>query len=251
VKVLIQFERQFEFFLTKDKAGNRFEYVLTRKASVKDIIESFGVPHTEIGRIYFNQQAIDFSYILSSEGVLRVYAIPVPFNVFNPSVLRPDPITHMTFVADVNVIRLGRLLILLGFDVAYSSFYSDSEIADIAEAENRIVLSRDTDLLKRKKIVFAKRVKADLPYDQLVEVVDFFGLHNLISFFSRCTTCNVKLLAVAKKDVIHLLEPKTKQYFDTFFQCPLCNSVFWRGSHYDNIQKKMASIGVSTDLNGR
>jgi uncharacterized protein with PIN domain len=102
-----------------------------------------------------------------------------------------------------------------------------------------------TDLLKRRKIVFAKRIKANLPYDQLIEIIFFFGLQKLISFFSRCTACNIKLVAIAKKDVIHLLEPKTKQYFDTFFQCPLCKSVFWKGSHYDNIQKKMSSLGIS------
>ncbi len=63
---------------------------------------------------------------------------------------------------------------MLGFDASYSSSYSDSEIADIAETERRIVLTRDTDLLKRKKIVFAKRIKANLPYDQLIEIIIFF-----------------------------------------------------------------------------
>ena len=245
MKIFIQFERQFDFFLTNDKNGNRFEYFLNRKESVKDIIEYLGVPHKEVGRIDFNNQEINFSYIPLSQGVLHVHAILPPFAVLSPSVLRPMPLNTMKFIADINVIRLGRLLIMLGFDVSYSSLYSDSEIADIAETECRIVLTRDTDLLKRRKIVFAKRIQANLPYDQLIETIIFFGLQKLISFFSRCTGCNVKLVAIAKKDVIHLLEPKTKQYFDTFFQCPLCKSVFWKGSHYDNIQKKISSLGIS------
>ncbi|WP_299983347.1 Mut7-C RNAse domain-containing protein [Desulfobacula sp.] len=242
MKIFIQLERQFDFFLTNDKNGNRFEYFLSRKASVKDIIESLGVPHTEVGRIDFNDQEVDFSYIPLSQGVLHVHAIHPPFTVLSPSVLRPIPLNSMKFIADVNVIKLGRLLILLGFDVNYSSFYSDIEIADIAETEYRIVLTRDTDLLKRKKIIFAKRIQANLPYDQLIETIIFFGLQNLISFFSRCTACNIKLVTTAKKDVIHLLEPKTKRYFNTFFQCPQCKRVFWKGSHYDNIQKKISSL---------
>jgi len=84
----------------------------------------------------------------------------------------------------------------------------------------------------------------NLPYDQLIEVISFFGLQKLISFFSRCTACNIKLAAVAKKDVLHVLEPKTKQFFNKFFQCPGCKSVFWKGSHYDNIKKKMSSLGI-------
>ena len=218
---------------------------MNRRASVKDIIESLGVPHTEVGHIYFNGHEIDFTYIPFSQGVLDVHAIYPPFTVLSPSVLRPRPFSSIKFIADVNVIRLGRLLILLGFDVIYSPSYSDQEIADIAETQSRIVLTRDTDLLKRNKIVFAKRIRANLPYDQVIETINFFGLANLISFFSRCTACNIKLMTVSKKDVMHLLEPKTKRYFHTFFQCPRCKSVYWRGSHYDNILKKISSLGIS------
>jgi len=174
-----------------------------------------------------------------------VYAVQKPFDVLSPSMLRPVPLNSIKFIADVNVIKLGRFLIMLGFDVRYSSSYSDGEIADIAEAESRIVLTCDTDLLKRRKIVFARRIKASLPYDQLLEVIDFLGLQNLISFFSRCTACNIQLAGIAKKDVMHLLEPKTKRYFDTFFQCPKCKRVFWKGSHYDFFQKKILSLGIS------
>lgn len=245
MKIFIQFEREFDFFLTTNQKGSQFEYLLNRQASVKDIIESLGVPHTEVGSITFNHQEIDFSYIPPAQGVLQVHGIDPPFTVLSPSLLRPLPLKSLKFVADINVIRLGRLLIILGFDVSYSSTWSDSEIADIAQTRSRIVLTRDTNLLKRKKIIFAKRIKANLPYDQLIEIIDFFGLKNLISFFSRCTGCNIKLVPVAKKEVTPLLEPKTKRYFNTFFQCPRCKKVFWKGSHYDNIQKKTSSLGIS------
>ncbi|MCP4760952.1 MAG: hypothetical protein GY870_04160 [archaeon] len=244
MKIFIQFERHFDFFLTNNKKSSQFVYCLNRKASIKDIIESLGVPHTEVGHLDFNNQEIDFSYIPVSQGVLTVHAIHLPFNVMIPSVLRPMPFNNIKFIADINVIKLGRLLILLGFDVNYSSHYSDNKIADIAEKECRIVLTRDTDLLKRKKIIFARRVKANLPYDQLIEVINFFGLQKLILFFSRCSACNIKLEIVEKNDVIHLLEPKTKKYFDNFFQCPQCKKIFWKGSHYENIQKQLSSLRI-------
>lgn len=245
MKIILDFERQFDFFLAKDKQGSRIEYFLNRKASVKDIIECLGVPHTEVGHIYYNRQEIDFSFIPFNGGIFKVQTIPLPFNVRVPSYLRPEPLMDIRFIADANVIKLGRLLILLGFDVACYPSYPDKVIADIAGTENRIVLTRDTDLLKRNKIVFARRIRADLPYDQLVETIRFFGLEKLISFFSRCTACNIKLETVAKKEVVHLLEPKTKRYFHTFFQCPQCKNIFWKGSHYDNIIQKISSIGIS------
>lgn len=244
MKIFLKFDPSLNFFLSEERRDLQFEYELNRRASVKDIIESLGIPHTEIGQILFEGQLVDFFFIPVSSGALHVTGILMPFNVLKPSYLRPEAFDEIRFVADVNVIRLGRLLILLGFDVIYSSKYSDSEIADIAQAQNRIVLTRDTELLKRKKIVYARRVRADLPYDQLVEVVSFFGLKRTVSFFSRCTGCNVSLEPVGKEKVLDLLEPRTEKYFNTFFQCPHCRKVFWKGSHYDNIKDKMSRLGL-------
>lgn len=243
--IFINFHEQLNFFLKDRHKGRSIKYPLTRRASVKDIIESFGIPHTETGCILFNNTLVDFSFVPESCGTLQVDAILEPFKLLQPSLLRPKPADNIKFIADVNVIKLGRLLILLGFDVVFSSSWSDKNIADMADKTGRIVLTRDTGLLKRSKIVFARRIRADLPYDQLVETIRFFGLAPLISLFSRCTQCNRKLNPVPKKEVLHLLEPKTKLYFNSFFQCPECKKVFWRGSHYDHILNKMASLGIA------
>ena len=245
MKIFVQFDDSFDYFLASPKNGCPFKYRLNRKASVKDIIESFGVPHTEVGHITYGRKQTDFSFLPSFPGLLNVQCIEPPFQVLSPTYLRPIPLKQVKFIADANVIKLGRLLILMGFDVRYSSSFSDREIANIAQAEARIVLTRDTDLLKRKKIIFAKRIKADFPYPQLIETIHFFGLQEQISFFSRCATCNRRLVEVSKDKVIHLLEPKTKKNFDTFSQCPQCNNVYWKGSHFDNIKKMLSSMGIS------
>lgn len=240
----VQFARQFDFFLAAGNRGKAMAYTLGRRASVKDIIESFGVPHTEVGSLYLDHREIDFSHVPVSPGTLHVHAVKVPFNVLLPSTLRPVPLETIKFIADVNVLKLGRLLILLGFDVACSSYFSDDEIADIARAESRIVLTRDTTLLKRKKIVFARRIRSNFPYEQVSEAVNFFGLQDKTAFFSRCTGCNHQLAAVDKNDIIHLLEPKTKKYYFDFFQCPRCQKVFWKGSHYDAMKNTFSSLDI-------
>lgn len=245
MNIQIKFERFFDFFLAKERqGGDWFDYPLTRRSNVKDIIESLGVPHTEIGQLYFNNTNIDFQYIPVSEGRLKVCSVSQPFGVLSPSYLRPEPLKKIKFIADVNVIKLGRLMRLTGFDVAYSPSYSDSVIADIAFHEKRIVLSRDTMLFKRKKIVFGKRIRADLPYEQFGEVMDFFGIADSIEFFSRCANCNIRLESVDKKDIMHRLEPKTKKYFHVFFQCPECRNIFWRGSHYENLREIFCLSGI-------
>lgn len=248
MKIDIVFDRQFEFFLKYRKKEPCVEYELDRRASIKDIIESLGVPHTEIGEIVCAQTQIGFEYIPEKQECFYIKPCRPPFNVLQPSFLRPHGLEKIRFLADVNVIKLGRLLRILGFDTDYSNRYSDSEIADIAGHEKRIVLTRDTDLLKRSRIEYGRRIIADDPYDQLAEVVGFFGLENSIAFFSRCSLCNVRLVKRGKEAVLHLLEPKTIKYYDLFTQCPLCLRVFWKGSHYDSLAEKMSSLAVGSRI---
>lgn len=244
MKISVVLDPPFDFFLADNLQVRPLAYSLTRKASVKDIIESLGIPHTEVGSIWFDGRKIDFSFVPAAPGMLQVHAIQAPFNALSPSMLRPVPLDRIRFIADVNVHKLGRLLILLGFDTACSASFCDDEIADIAQVESRIVLTRDTLLLKRKKIVFARRIRSNLPYEQLLEVIEFFGLQHLIVFFSRCTACNRQLVPVEKNDIIHLLEPRTRQYFFDFLQCPRCRKIFWKGSHYDAMKNRFSHLGI-------
>lgn len=244
MKLEIHLDSEFDFFLSRKEKGKVLSHALDRRASIKDIVESIGIPHTEIGQMILNGQRVDFSHVPESGGELKIDAVKKPFNVLKSSFLRPEPLDEVKFIADVNVIRLGKLLILAGFNVVYSLTHTDAEIAQIAESEKRIVLTRDTMLLKRKQVVFARRVRNDHPYDQLNEVLDFFGLIDKVVLFSRCTACNKQLTSVTKQDVLSLLEPKTKKYYHRFFQCPECKNVFWKGSHFERIQKTFSSLGI-------
>jgi hypothetical protein len=245
--LIIEFEKSFDFFLSRKVSHGRALCPLDRKAGVKDIVESYGVPHTEIGSLVFNRRPVDFSFVCLTGGILSVGAVQPPFDVCSPSFLRPHPACGVRFIADVNVMRLGRLMILAGFDVCCSSSYEDAQIADIAEQESRIVLTRDTRLLMRKKITFARRIRAQEPYAQLMETLSFFGLKGALSFFTRCTRCNTLLQPVTKAAVLPLLEPRTRRYYNEFLQCPRCSQVYWPGSHRDHLLEKMRAVGLVTD----
>jgi hypothetical protein len=247
-EIIIDLDRSFDFFRPRDRAGLEIRTSLDRRASVKDLVESCGIPHTEVGYMEIDGKEVDFFHIPRSPGRLTVGGISVPFDVESPSFLRPEPLPALRFIADANVIRLGRLMLILGFDVELCRTGSDKDIAHQAQTQGRIVLSRDTALLKRKMITFARRVRADLPYDQVSEVVHFFGLEQKTAFFSRCTACNTLLAPRAKDEIFHLLEPKTRMFFHRFFQCPACSRVFWRGSHVENMKLRFSALGIS--ING-
>jgi uncharacterized protein with PIN domain len=146
---------------------------------------------------------------------------------------------------DVNVGRLAALLRLTGFDTAYDNDLDDRRIAELAQSENRVVLTKNRALLKRNLIIFGRLVRAVLPEDQLTETLQFFGLAGPYNLFSRCLRCNRKLQPVAKAVILHRLEPKTKQYFNTFKTCPDCGRIYWRGSHYDAMTAKLKRAGLN------
>ena len=108
-------------------------HVLDRKASVKDLIESFNVPHTEIELIVVNGIAVDFNYIVQEDDYIQVYPA-VENSVMIPSLqLRAEALRPPLFVVDVNLGKLARYLRLLGFDCLYRNDYDDDAIAKMSE----------------------------------------------------------------------------------------------------------------------
>ncbi len=226
----------------------RVEYELTRQASVKDIVESFGVPHTEVGRLTADGLRHLFSCPGSNDDSLDVYPLCPPVDVLTPTLLRPDPLAGITFAVDVNVGKLASLLRMAGFDTFYQNYISDPELIEVAVQEKRIVLSRDKDLLKRKELVFGYLVREIHPEKQLAEVVHLFGIKEQMKPLSRCMRCNGLLQPVAKEQIIDQLEPLTKKYYHSFRQCRDCHHIYWPGSHRDKMLRLLNEYGDYQDL---
>lgn len=213
-----------------------------RRASVKDVIESFGVPHPEIQWLKVNGTEVGFDNILQDNDFVEISPLTPPFNVLTATVLRPEPIKAIRFVVDVNVGKLATLLRIAGFDTAYDNDLNDIELARIAEKEQRILLTRDTHLLKRKNVLFGHLVREIQPQKQLVEVIRLFQLKTHIRPYTRCLLCNALLKPVAKQEIMHRLKPLTRKYYDTFHLCPECDKIYWPGSHRDKMQDYIMSL---------
>jgi len=239
------FSEPFNIFSRRLRTGNKIVYPFERRTSIKNIIESVGVPHTEVGRIEVRKRPVNFQFIPVQNGTVTISPIVPPFDVTRPSLLRPNPLKSSRYLADVNVGKLAGLMRMIGLDTAYRCAYRDDEIAIKAEEENRIVLSKDIGLLKRRQIVYGRFIRAVRPDDQLKEVVDFFGLAGRLHPFSRCIRCNTELVSVGKKKIDHRLEPKTRKYFHRFKQCELCHRVYWRGSHHGHMEKRLRDAGIA------
>ena len=216
-----------------------FEHTLERKASIKDVVESLGVPHPVVGMLKVNHQEVDFDYILQDGDTVTVVPLRPPLDPFTPTLLRPVPLTRLGFVADVNVGRLALLLRMLGFDTVYENNLRDERLAEIALRENRILLTRDTTLLRRKIVMHGYLPHSQVPEEQAQEVIELYDISSQAKPLSRCLPCNGMLAPIDKEKIIDRLEPLTRKHYDSFHICTDCSRIYWPGSHQ---QKLMAAI---------
>jgi len=97
-------------------------------------------------------------------------------------------------------------------------------------------------LLKVKSVTHAYFVRNQEPGKQLVEVLGYFDLYHSIDSFNRCVKCNGQLEPVEKEAIIDRLEPLTIKYFNTFYRCTDCRSIFWEGSHFEHMKRFIQDI---------
>ncbi len=230
--------------LVSDHDHGSLCYPAARRASVKDVIEALGVPHTEVGWILEDGGEVDFHVLLAARRY-EVFPVPVPWDVTAASVLRPEPLTELRFLVDENVHRLTGLLRMIGMDAAECRGLKDEEIAGLAAAQGRVVLSKDRRLLRRKQIVFGRLVRGVQPWDQLREVVDLFGIKSRMRPFFRCIHCNVPLKSRPKVEIQERLEPLTRKYHQVFQECPECRRIYWAGSHHERMRERLRAFGIS------
>lgn len=149
----------------------------------------------------------------------------------------------MKLVADCMLGRLAKWLKILGFDVLYFSKADDRDLVDLARREGRVLLTRDTGLIERT----ARRpnrlfVRSDDWEDQVVQVLDELGLWDEVRPNSRCLECNLPLKPLGKERARNLVTPYVLEHASSFAICPACGRVFWQGTHYGDMERKIATL---------
>ncbi len=239
-------------FLTPALRGTTMRRPFRSHQTVKDVIEAVGIPHTEVDLILANGESVGFSHRPTSGDRLAVYPVFESLDITPVGRLRPTPLRDPRFVVDINLGRLARLLRLVGFDARCDRHLDDAALAAIGEEEHRIVLTRDRGLLKRRQVTHGLFVRADRPFDQIIEMLRRLDLGRQLAPFSRCLRCGGPLAAVRKADVLDRLQPMTRQHYDDFARCGSCGHVYWKGSHHRRLEELVDSITAALrgDLGG-
>jgi len=241
-----RFYEELNDFLPPQRRKIRFTHSFSERASIKDMIEALGVPHTEIDLILVNGRSVDFSYIVQDRDCISVYPMFEAFDIAPLVRVRPQPLRETRFVADVHLGKLARYLRLLGFDTLYRTHCDDAELARLAHEQKRILLTRDRGLLKRSLVTHGLYVRATDPRRQVREIIGRLDLRRSLRPFQRCARCNGQVRPVAKEQILERLGPNTKRYFQDFWMCRECRQIYWKGSHYQKMQALIQDLQRDT-----
>jgi uncharacterized protein with PIN domain len=141
------------------------------------------------------------------------------------------------FVVDGMLGSLARWLRILGYDADYANQREDPELVRIARAEDRVLLTRDRELAVRRGVK-ALLVESQSLDDQLAQVTAAFplppGTHP-----GRCSVCNAVLVEATPEEVAHRVPRYVLKRHPHFHRCPGCDRVYWRGSHWRNMQARL------------
>ncbi len=147
---------------------------------------------------------------------------------------------ELKFVVDVMLGRLANYLLLLGFDCEYRRQFPDDDLLKFAETENRVIITRDADLAAEYSTGKVCHLKTTELAEQLKKVKEKFSLNfSKDRLFTRCVGCNKPLVEIEKKEVEEEIPSRTRSWLDTYYRCPGCEKVYWRGTHYEAVVERL------------
>ncbi len=214
----VRFAAELRPFLAPRHRGGRACVACDGVSSLGHVVESLGVPLSEVGLLAVNGAPATPSYRLAGGDAAEAFAIR-----------RPQPLPSARFILDVHLGTLARRLRLVGVDADYANDRDDDVLISQANATRRVLLTQDRGLLRRRKLWLGAYVRGAQPDDQLRDVLDRFAPP--LAPWTRCASCNGPLAPARKLDVEEELQPGTRRTYQAFSRCTDCGRVYWRGAH--------------------
>lgn len=244
VTATFRFHEELNDFLPRQRREREFSCRCARAATTKHMIEALGVPHTEVGAVLVNKDSVGMDRMLVEGDRVEVFPGIGMASMETRSCPDGSPSRSRQFIADAHLGGLARLLRMAGFDTLYDNRFGDEKIEGVSQRQNRIVLSRDRELLKRRHIRQGCYVHALKPVDQLREIFVRLGLAGEAKPFSICLHCNTPLHAVAKAAVLDRIPESVRMSQEEFSMCDTCHRIYWKGSHWQRMQALMQKMGI-------
>jgi uncharacterized protein with PIN domain len=135
---------------------------------------------------------------------------------------------------------------MMGFDSLFFNGDNDSDMVRQALTEDRVILTRDTEIMKRR-VVRNGRLKAvllatEVPDIQIRQVLATLGLKPHFRPFTRCLECNELLVGKAGEDIKNRAPPHVYKTQTQYMECPRCRRIYWRGTHWEAMVRKLEKL---------
>ena len=220
-------------FLAPAQRGHEFVAACARAATLKNASEALGVPHTEVGRLLCAGMPVTLSRTVRDGDAIEVFP-------FEPGAASSGGM--LLFFADAHLGGLARFLRMLGFDTLYDNSIDDAALIAVAHREQRIILTRDRELLKCRDVphgCFVHTIKVEA---QLIEVATRYGLAKEMRPFTLCLHCNLALVPATPAEVRDKVPEPILGRYAQFVRCPGCECIYWPGSHWERMRGVLASV---------
>ncbi|MFH8464467.1 Mut7-C RNAse domain-containing protein [Streptomyces sp. NPDC017991] len=225
-EIHVEFAPGLRVFVPHGRRSGSTPVATDGSSTLGHVVESLGVPLTEVGELVVNGRPVPVSYLPAVADSVEVRAVERP---------QPVPGAPLRFLLDVHLGTLARRLRLLGVDAAYESLdIGDPALAARSAAERRVMLSRDRGLLRRRELWAGAFVYSTRPDEQLRDVLGRFA--PALRPWSRCTACNGLLAEASKDEVAEQLQGGTRRSYDVFARCAECGRAYWRGAHHEQLE---------------
>lgn len=148
----------------------------------------------------------------------------------------------MKFIADFTLGRLARWLRILGQDTIFYNKLDKDMLIRIGKEKGRIILTKDTKLIKRRDIGDHLFITSNRIYDQVKEVVNHYRLGCEDTLFTRCIICNTELIYIERGEIKGMVPDFVFNSKDRFYECHNCKRIFWEGTHKEKMKRKIEEI---------
>lgn len=154
--------------------------------------------------------------------------------------------TEPKFIVDHNAGKLVKLLRSMGYDTTFFNGENDSAMVTAALTEDRVIITRDTQIIKRRAATKGRLkvilLKSDKPEEQIRHIISTMKLDCHFKPFSRCLECNQPLVDRSKEQVKDLVPPRVFKTQDWYMQCPLCHRIYWKGTHWQRMTARLQKL---------
>lgn len=150
------------------------------------------------------------------------------------------------FIVDINVGKVVKWLRMMGYDTLLFDGDDDWRMIIIALEEGRVVITKDTQIVKRG-VITSGRLKAilitsDKSEQQIQQVVETLNLDYQYRPFTLCLECNQPLVERSKQEVEDRVPPYVFQTLNEYVECPACHRIFWKGTHWKAMTEKLQRL---------